>query len=107
MNPASAPRGLRRGLLRERANQPGPIFPQSPGIILETPSDTLLTATGHLRSLNELATSYHESASRQHILVHSLLTAKIQGKNVGNITLCRPVNGLAQLRGELFTSPAI
>ena len=33
MNAASSIRGLRRKLLRDRTNQPGSIFPRSPGII--------------------------------------------------------------------------
>ena len=36
VNSASAPRTLRSGLKRGRANQPGSTVPQSPGIILET-----------------------------------------------------------------------
>jgi hypothetical protein len=35
-------------LERSRANQPGPTFPQSPGIILETFNLNLLTAAAHL-----------------------------------------------------------
>jgi hypothetical protein len=34
VNPASTPPGFRQELSRERANQPGPLFPQSPGIIM-------------------------------------------------------------------------
>ena len=44
---------------RGRAHQPGPTFPQSPGIILETSNGTLLNAAFHLRSFNELRPSYH------------------------------------------------
>lgn len=46
-------------LMRGRAHQPGPTIPQSPGIILETSNGTLLNAALHLRSFNELRTSYH------------------------------------------------
>ena len=35
VNPASSRRSLRRRFLRDRTNQPGPIFPRSPGIIHE------------------------------------------------------------------------
>jgi hypothetical protein len=44
VNAASAT-GLAVGLKRGCANQPGSAFPQSPGIILETSSFSLLTAT--------------------------------------------------------------
>jgi hypothetical protein len=51
VNPASATGILRPRLERGRANQPGPTFPQSPGIILETFNGSLLTAAlvGFLR----------------------------------------------------------
>jgi hypothetical protein len=44
---------------RGRAHQPDPTFPQSPGFILETSNGTLLNTAFHLRSFNELRTSYH------------------------------------------------
>jgi hypothetical protein len=44
VNPASPP-GLSIQLQRDRANQPDPTFPQSPGIILETNSHNLSTVS--------------------------------------------------------------
>jgi hypothetical protein len=38
------PPGLATGLERDRTNQPGPIFPQFPGIILELPAGLLAPA---------------------------------------------------------------
>ena len=53
------PACLAARLKRGRAHQPGPTFPQSPGIILEISDVTLLNAAFHLRSFNELHKSYH------------------------------------------------
>ena len=39
VNPASFTRGLRHRSKRDRTNQPGPIFPRSPGIILNGLAD--------------------------------------------------------------------
>jgi hypothetical protein len=38
------PPGLATGLERDRTNQPGPIFPQFPGIILELPAGLLASS---------------------------------------------------------------
>ena len=65
VNTASAIRTLRSALERDRANQPDPIFPQSPGIILETSCNFLSSATDHLRSFNELRTAYQRSPLRK------------------------------------------
>ena len=74
MNPASAPQTLRPALERDRANQPDPTFPQSPGIILETPCGFLSSTTDRLRSFNELLTSYQQTSIRKRFLMHNLLT---------------------------------
>jgi hypothetical protein len=44
------PPGLATGLERDRTNQPGPIFPQFPGIILELPAGLLASSAGPRRT---------------------------------------------------------
>jgi hypothetical protein len=73
VNAASLP-DLSIRFQRNRANQPGPAFPQSPGIIPETDNHNLLNRYCLPRSFNELRTSYRRFANRQRIDMHSLFT---------------------------------
>jgi hypothetical protein len=54
VNSASIRRAFRPGFRGVGANQPDSTFPQSPGIILETPNVNLLITATHLSSFNEL-----------------------------------------------------
>ena len=74
MNPASGVLRLATRIKRGRANQPGPTFSQSPGIIFETFSVILASAATRPGSFNELPTGYQIPLGSQRILMHTLLT---------------------------------
>ena len=86
---------------RNRANQPGPAFPQSPGIILETNSHNLLNRYCLLRSFNELETAYRRFANRQRIDMHSLFTGMGLGK------VCEQCETSRQIKASSPSPPQI
>ena len=94
------PARLAARLKRGRAHQPGPTFPQSPGIILEISVSNLLKTAFHLRSFNELRTSYHGSPIRQWIVVHRVVHFNRMNANAARRMKQRPIHypATAQLK---------
>jgi len=56
---AASPPNLSAQLQRDRANQPDPTFPQSPGIIPETNSPNLSTVSALLLAAKSLIRIWH------------------------------------------------